>query len=208
MFPFAGVCQGLSLISIITCLLRRRTKEGGSFGGHPRAPGRRLRPLHPLFRQEASPPAPALYEWISVVRHRHGHTWHVHGCHSSRGHHDKGAHHVVVLVFQQVTMVHESACEAIEGGGDRDKLTRVDPHGVFPAHLVRIERPMPLKEDRCSRSSRFWIEAALIVEVCAERLELDEMHMEGMGVSRQVDDTPYFCRTIGDEPVDRILKLF
>src|SRR6266566_7422050 len=99
------------------------------------------------------------------VRHRHGHTWHVHGCHSSRGHHDKGAHHVMVLVFQQVTMVHEAPCEAIEGGGDRDKLTGVDPHSVFPAHLVRIERPMSLKEDRRGRSSRLWIEAVLIVEV-------------------------------------------
>src|SRR6266516_5197098 len=127
-----------------------------------------------------------------AVRHRHGHTWHVHGCQSSRGHHDKGAHHVVVLMFQQVTVVHEAPREAIEGSGNRDKLTWVDPHSVFPAHLVRIERPMLLKEDRCGRSSRFWTEAVLIVEVSAERLELDEVHMEGMGVFRQVDDTPYF----------------
>src|SRR5947209_10882438 len=137
----------------------------------------------------------------------HRHTWHVHGCHCSRGHHDKGAHHVVVLVFQQVTVVHEAPCEAIEGSGNRDKLTRVHPHGVFPAHFVLIERSMLLKKDRCSRSSRFWIEAVLIVEVSAERLELDEVYMEGMGICRQVDDTPYFCRTIGDEPVDGILKL-
>src|SRR6266704_6738506 len=34
---------------LITCLLRRRTKEGGRFGGHPRAPGKGLRPLHPFF---------------------------------------------------------------------------------------------------------------------------------------------------------------
>ena len=83
-----------------------------------------------------------------VCRHCHGHAWHVHGCQSSGRHHDKGAHHVVVLMFQQVTMIHEAACEANEGGSDRDKLTGVDAHGVFPAYLVRIERPMSLKEDR------------------------------------------------------------
>src|SRR6266699_6389727 len=88
--------------------------------------------------------------WLVQVGsgHRLSHTWHIHGCHSSRGHHDIGAHHVMVLVFQQVAMVHEAPCEAIESGGNRNKLTRVDPHCVFPAHLVRIERPMPLKEDR------------------------------------------------------------
>ncbi len=33
------------------------------------------------------------------------------------------------------------------------------------------------------------------------------MHMEGMGVFRQVEDIPNLCRTICDEPVGSILKL-
>src|SRR5216684_635591 len=106
-----------------------------------------------------------------------------------------------------MTMVHVAACEAIEGCSYRDHFTRVDTHRILPAQFVRIERPMPLKADGCRRCSRFWLEAILVVEVSAQRLELDEMHMEGMGVYRQVDDTPYLCRTIGDEPVDGILKL-
>src|SRR2546426_4695181 len=66
---------------------------------------------------------------------------------------------------------------------------------------------MPLKADGCRRCSRCWMEAILIVEVSAQRLELDEMHMEGVGVFRQVEDIPNLCRTIGHEPVDGILKL-
>ena len=95
-------------------------------------------------------------------------------------------------------MVHVAACEAIEGGRNRDHFPRVDTHRVFPAQLVRIERPMLLKADGCRRCSRFWMEAVLIIEVSAQRLELDEMHMEGMGVFRQVEDIPDLGRTIGD----------
>src|SRR6266849_3759519 len=142
-----------------------------------------------------------------VWGHRHGHPWHIHGCKSSRRHHDKGAHHVVILVLQNVTMVHVAACEAIEGGRYRDHFTGVDTQRVFPAQFVRIERPMPLKADGCRRCSRFWMEAVLVVEVSAQSLELDEMHMEGMGVLRQVEDIPNLCRTIFYEPVDGILKM-
>ena len=88
-------------------------------------------------------------------------------------------------------MVHVAACEAIEGCRDRDHLTRVDTHSIFPAQFVRIERPMRLKADGCRRSPRCRIEAVLVVKISAERLELDEMHMEGMGIFRQIEDTPY-----------------
>ena len=47
---------------------------------------------------------------------------------------------------------------------------------------------MLLKKDRCGRSPRFWTEAVHIVEVSAERLELDEMHMEGVGILRQSEN--------------------
>ena len=36
--------------------------------------------------------------------------------------------------------------------------------------------------------SRFWMEAVLLVEVSVQCLELDKMHMEGMGVFRQVEE--------------------
>src|SRR5260370_40938727 len=119
-----------------------------------------------------------------VWGHRHGHAGHVHGCQSSRRHHDKGAHHIVILVLQNMTMVHVAACEAIEGCRYRDHFTRVDTHCIFPAQFGRIERPMPLKVDGCRRCSRFWMEAVLLVEISAKRLELDEMHMERMGIFR------------------------
>src|SRR5947209_8885917 len=106
-----------------------------------------------------------------------------------------------------MTMVHVAACEAIEGGGYRDHFTRVDTHRIFPAQFVRIERPMLLEADGSRRSSRFWMETIFIIEVSAQHLELDEMHMEGMGVFRQVENIPDLGRTIGDEPVDGILKL-
>src|SRR5713226_3286717 len=106
-----------------------------------------------------------------------------------------------------MTMVHVAACEAIEGCRYRDYFTRVDTHRIFPAQFVRIEPPMPLKADGCSRCSRFWMEAVLLVKVSAQRLELDEMHMEGMGIFRQIDGTPDLSRTICHEPVDGILKL-
>src|SRR6266487_6757152 len=106
-----------------------------------------------------------------------------------------------------MTMVHVAACEAIEGGRYRDHFSRVDTHRIFPAQFVRIERPMPLKSDGYSRCPRFWLEALRVVEVSAQRLELHEMHMEGMGVFRQVDDTPNLCRTVCHEPVDGILKV-
>src|SRR6266487_2844331 len=81
-----------------------------------------------------------------------------------------------------MTMVHVAACEAIDGC-------------------------MPLKADGCRCCSRFWMEALRVVEVSAQRLELHEMHVERMGVFRQVDDTPNLCRTVGHEPVDGILKV-
>src|SRR5713226_2092442 len=142
-----------------------------------------------------------------VWGHLHGHPWHVHGCQSSRRHHDKGPHHVVILVLQNMTMIHVAACEAIEGCRYRDHFTRVDTQRIFPAQFVRIDRPMPLKADGFGRCSRFWMEAVLVVEVSAQSLELDEMHMEGMGVFRQVEDIPNLCRTIFYEPVDGILKM-
>src|SRR6266851_4230951 len=125
-----------------------------------------------------------------VWGHRHGHAWHVHGCQSSRRHHDKGPHHVVILVLKNMTMVHVAACEAIEGCRYRDHFTRIDTHRIFPAQFVRIERPMCLKADGCRRSPSFWMEAVLVVQISAERLELDEMHMERMGIFRQIKYTP------------------
>ena len=113
----------------------------------------------------------------------------------------------MVFVLKNMTMVHVAACEAIEGGRDRDQSTWIDTHRIFPAQFVRIECPMSLKADGCCRCSRFWMEAVRVVQVSAQRLVLHEMHMKRMGVFRQIQDTPDLCRPIGHEPVDSILKV-
>src|SRR6266700_2940572 len=171
----------------------------------------RLLSLHvSLLKQheESVSPFPFASLWLlPICRHRHEHIRHIHGRKGSSGHNNKGAHHVMVLVLQNMTMVHVAACEAIKGCRYRDHFSRVDPHRIFPAQFVRIESPMPLKADGCCRCSCFWMEAVLLVEVSAQHLELDEMHMERMGVFRQIEDTPNLCRTIFYEPVDSILKM-
>src|SRR5438552_3972282 len=61
------------------------------------------------------------------------------------GHYDKRPHHVVVLVLEQVTVVHVAAGVTVECEGDRDQLSGIDSHRVLPARFIRVERSVAHK---------------------------------------------------------------
>src|SRR6266581_2153925 len=66
--------------------------------------------------EESVSPFPFSSLWLlPIYGHRHEHIRHVHGRKGCGGHDNKGAHHVMVLVLKNMTMVHIAACEAIEG---------------------------------------------------------------------------------------------
>ena len=64
---------------------------------------------------------------------------HVHERHELGGHDDEGSHHVVVLVLEDVAVVHVAAAEHLEADDDVDDLVRVDADGVLEAELVVVE---------------------------------------------------------------------
>src|SRR5258708_5125191 len=63
-----------------------------------------------------------------------GHEWHELG-----GHGDEGAHHVAVLVFEDVAVVHVAAAVGGEADGDFDDLIGVDADGVLEAAFVVVD---------------------------------------------------------------------
>lgn len=63
-----------------------------------------------------------------------GHEWHELG-----GHGDEGAHHVAVLVFEDVAVVHVAAAVGGEADGDFGDLVGVDADGVLEAAFVVVD---------------------------------------------------------------------
>src|SRR5260370_26133426 len=79
---------------------------------------------------------------VGVVTFVHGA---VHGIdrHHFFGRHDEGAHHALVLVLEDVAVVHVAAGAAGEPGGDRHQFTAIrpaNPDGVLPAVVGGFER--------------------------------------------------------------------
>jgi hypothetical protein len=58
---------------------------------------------------------------------------------SSAGMTPEGAHHVVVFVLEDVTVVHVAAAEDLEADDDVDDFLRVDADGVLEAAFVVVE---------------------------------------------------------------------
>jgi hypothetical protein len=60
--------------------------------------------------------------------------------HELRGHRDEGSHHVAVLVFEDVAVVHVAAAEGGEADGDLDDLVGIDADGVLEPAFVFVDR--------------------------------------------------------------------
>ena len=85
---------------------------------------------------------------------------HVHERHELGGHDDEGAHHVVVFMLEDVTVVHVAAAEDLEADDDIDDFLRVDPNGLLEAALVVVEPvwdavvEVVADAHRCARAGR------------------------------------------------------
>src|SRR6266700_3295683 len=62
-----------------------------------------------------------------------------HEGHELRGHDDDGAHHVAVLVVEDVAVVHVAAAVGLEADGELDDLVGVDADGVLEPSFVGVD---------------------------------------------------------------------
>jgi hypothetical protein len=79
-------------------------------------------------------------------------------------------------------VVHVAACKAVECGGNGHQLPGVDPHRVLPAGLIGIELVPALESYWRCRPAEGGVEALRVVAVPRERLELDQVDVERVGV--------------------------
>ena len=118
------------------------------------------------------------------------------------------AHHVVVLVVQNVAMPHKAGpCGGIEGeithglgfphNNDASDVTGQRQHDVFPPQLIhrrRLRRPREARPGGLQggvEDLAFAGRVRRVVErLLVQRLELDEMDVHGMRVGGEVDELP------------------
>src|SRR6201993_2041750 len=62
-----------------------------------------------------------------------------HEGHELGGHDDDGAHHVAVLVFEDVAVVHVAGAGVLEADGELDDLVGVDADGVLEPSFVGVD---------------------------------------------------------------------
>src|SRR6266542_2596415 len=90
------------------------------------------------FRATARPVPPALGRRARTGSDG-GATGSAHEGHELGGHDHDGAHHVAVLVLEDVAVVHVAAGVGGEADGELDELVGVDPHGVLEPSLVGVD---------------------------------------------------------------------
>ena len=123
---------------------------------------------------------------------------HVHERHELGRHDDEGSHHVVVLVLEDVAVVHVAAAETLEADDDVDDLVRVDADGVLESELIVVE---PMRDpvvgrpaDAHGRAGAGGCDPAVGLldgrRVTVEDLERVEVEVDRMSVAGEVDEPP------------------
>jgi len=115
--------------------------------------------------------------------------------HDFGGHNREWSHHALVLMSDEVAVVHKLAGSTGEPSGDADDLPRIkwrngfsraNPYGIFSTPLVWVDNTMLLKRDRSVGATLARIEPGDIVHISVQHLEFDEVH-----VHRMSDGGPY-----------------
>ncbi len=75
--------------------------------------------------------------------------------HDLLGHDDKRSHHALVLVFEDVAVVHVSPVRAGELSCDVDEFASTDPDRILPTLFVGVRWARMLQGERCPSVCRY-----------------------------------------------------
>src|SRR5271156_3893528 len=98
------------------------------------------------------------------------------------------AHHLVVLVLEQMAMPDVTVGEALEARDDPCDHSGIGADGVLPAGFVRIGRRGG--SEIADRSMLLIVEH--VERAAVENLKANQMQMDGMRVLGEVDEVPDF----------------
>src|SRR6266446_7194268 len=149
---------------------------------------------------------PAAWRWLPGSAHEG---------HELRGHDDDGAHHVAVLVFEDVAVVHVAAAVGLEADGELDDLVGVDADGVLESSFVGVDDVAEFVAGVAGQAhGRGRVAVADPVAGDGDRDRAPGEDVEGLqvdvdrvGVAGEVDQLPYLPPAEHREECRRVLEV-
>src|SRR5690349_7105238 len=138
-----------------------------------------------------------------------------HEGHELGGHDDDGAHHVAILVFEDVAVVHVAAAVVPEADSELDDLVGVDADGVLKPSFVGVDDVVELVAGVAGQAyGRGRVAVADPVAgggdrdgAAAEDVEGLQVDVDRVGVFGEVDQLPYLPPAEHREERRRILEV-